>query len=694
MPEDEDRAQAQHWQTHRRLVAGRYLLVRELGRGGMGVVWLAADEFLGRQVAVKELRPPRGLADQDLDVHQRRALREARSAARIRHPGAVTLYEAIPAGGGDDAVYLIMELIDGPTLAQLVARDGPLPAARVAALGAQLLDVLQAAHALGIVHRDVKPGNILITAGGQPKLADFGIAHTLGDPRLTTSGVMGTQAYQAPELFESAPVTPAADLWSLGATLYYAADGHGPFDRDSTGATLRAIILDDLPVPRTDPHLAAAITALLHRDPATRATTDQARAELHLVPGQGSSPPADPGQRGAITTRPSGASSSGRERGWNPDDETRRRLDAPPVPDLPSEAPGKRAPGRGYLSRRAIVIATVAAAAVGGAFAVLAAVGGPGTPGIQPVHPTITSGSPKPGPTRATVVASSPLSEDTAGQMVAFVNGSGQIMDDYDVSGWRGPRALPGTPRVGSPIVVSPDGSRVFFIEPNGDVVDDYASGSGWAGPGRVGGTAEAGSTLAFYPGNGAGTRPVVAFIGASGRLVYDYYASGWHGPGVLPGTPQACRSRSALMRPTSSSSSPTATSSTTTPPDPAGQAPTRSAASQKPALAWPSHPVAARPTLAQPLFSWTPAAGSSTTTTPRAGMARACCRAPRGPAHRSPGAGMVRRPTSSSPTARSPPTTSPVRAGKAPTAPAAPPPGAQPLPTPPATAPRQAGPT
>jgi serine/threonine protein kinase len=220
--------------TQGRLVAGRYRLVRELGRGGMGTVWLAADELLGRAVAVKELRPAAGREGADLQNQQQRALQEARSAARIQHPGVITLYEVIPAAAADDPVYLIMELVEGLTLGELIARDGPLPAPQVASYGLQVLDALAAAHALGIVHRDVKPENIMITAGDRAKLSDFGIAHTIGDPRLTSSGVLGTQAYVAPELFDAAPITPAADLWSLGATLYHAAEGHGPFNRDST----------------------------------------------------------------------------------------------------------------------------------------------------------------------------------------------------------------------------------------------------------------------------------------------------------------------------------------------------------------------------------------------------------------------------------------------------------------------------
>src|SRR5579872_265511 len=177
----------------------------------MGVVWLAEDQLVGRQVAVKELRPPPGLAGTERDSYRRRALAEARSAARIDHPGAVTLYDVLPASDGDDAVYLIMELVAGPTLAQLIGQQGRLPEATVAAFGVQLADVLAAAHALGVVHRDIKPANILIAAGGQVKLTDFGIAHTIGDLRLTRSGILGTQAYLAPELFESAPITPAAD---------------------------------------------------------------------------------------------------------------------------------------------------------------------------------------------------------------------------------------------------------------------------------------------------------------------------------------------------------------------------------------------------------------------------------------------------------------------------------------------------
>jgi serine/threonine protein kinase len=546
MPENEPHAQAT-------LIAGRYLLMRELGRGGMGVVWLAADEFLGRQVAVKELRPPHGLTSKELDIYRRRALQEARSAARIHHPNAVTLYEAIPADEQDDAMYLIMEFIDGLTLGQLVASQGPLPSARVAALGLQLLDVLGAAHALGIVHRDVKPGNILITANDQVKLTDFGIAHTMGDDRLTRSGVLGTQAYQAPERFESVPITPAVDLWSLGATLYFAADGRGPFDRDSTGATLRAIVLDDPPVPRCEAHLASTITRLLLRDPAERATIDQARAQLREVPAHEPTPLSDPERSEPITAESSDAAARDQGPGWNPDAETRFTPDGTRLLDHVTEIHGERAPSRRHVSRRAVVIAmTVVVAAAGTAFGLLATAGSPSAPkSIHQLHPTITSSPPKPRPTvtsrptkqrltLAKVASSSPLSEDPAGRVVAFVTSKGEIGEDSYASGWHASAVLPGTPRAGSPIVLSQYGN-VFFIEPNGSVVNDYLSGSRWNGPAPIGGTAEKGSALAFFQGSGAQNPPTVAFVNASGKLAYDYYKpSGWHGPAALPGTPRA----------------------------------------------------------------------------------------------------------------------------------------------------------
>jgi tRNA A-37 threonylcarbamoyl transferase component Bud32 len=263
----------------------------------MGAVWLGEDQLAGRQVAVKELRPPAGISEAEQDVFRRRALAEARSAARLTHPNAVTLYDVIPASPADDAVYLIMEYVDGATLAQVIEREGPLSEQRAAGVALQMLSILDAAHALGIVHRDIKPANIMITAAGQVKLADFGIAHMVGGTRLTGSGVIGTPAYMAPEQLQGLDITPAVDLWALGATLYDAVAGRNPFDRQTTAATFHAILMADLPPAPCGPPLALVITGLLVRDPAQRMSTQQARALLTgpaVLPPPG--PPTGPGQ--------------------------------------------------------------------------------------------------------------------------------------------------------------------------------------------------------------------------------------------------------------------------------------------------------------------------------------------------------------------------------------------------------------
>jgi tRNA A-37 threonylcarbamoyl transferase component Bud32 len=281
-----------------RLVVGRYRLIRPLGRGGMGAVWLGEDQLAGRQVAVKELRPPAGVSEAEQDVFRRRALAEARSAARLTHPNAVTLYDVIPASPADDALYLIMEYVDGDTLGQVVERAGPLSEPRAAGIALQMLSILDAAHALGIVHRDIKPANIMITAAGQVKLADFGIAHVVGGTRLTGSGVIGTPAYMAPEQLQGLDITPAVDLWALGATLYDAVAGRSPFERQTTAATFHAILMADLPPAPCGPPLAPVITGLLVRDPAQRMSTQQARALLTgpAVPPAG--PPGPPTSAG------------------------------------------------------------------------------------------------------------------------------------------------------------------------------------------------------------------------------------------------------------------------------------------------------------------------------------------------------------------------------------------------------------
>ncbi|MBO3682590.1 serine/threonine-protein kinase [Streptomyces sp. NEAU-YJ-81] len=262
--------------TPQRLVAGRYRLVSVLGRGAMGVVWRAQDELIGRSVAVKELRLPPELSERERSLFAERALREGRTAGRLNHPGVVAIHDLVPPIPEDDAVYIVMELVEAPSLAELLERNGALAGERVAGMAGQLLGSLDAAHSIGLVHRDIKPSNIMVLPGDEVKLVDFGIAHAMDDTRLTRHGVAGSTGYMAPELFQGADPTPAADLWSLGATLFHAVEGCDPFARQTPAATLHAILHDDLPPLNCRPPLSTLITGLLTRDVADRMTSDQA----------------------------------------------------------------------------------------------------------------------------------------------------------------------------------------------------------------------------------------------------------------------------------------------------------------------------------------------------------------------------------------------------------------------------------
>src|SRR5689334_2104830 len=219
----------------------------------MGVVWLAEDRVIGRQVALKELRT----------TETERVLREARTAGRLNSPNVVGIYDVIVEHG---VTYLVMELVEAPTLSEVMTRKA-LSEDEVADIGLQTLSALEAAHAAGIVHRDVKPSNIMVLPDGRVKLADFGIARAMDDPGLTaTGGIMGSPGYMAPELFAGKAPSPASDLWALGATMFHAIEGRAPFQRDTTAATMHAIMYEEPVLQRTQGPLAATIMALLTDD--------------------------------------------------------------------------------------------------------------------------------------------------------------------------------------------------------------------------------------------------------------------------------------------------------------------------------------------------------------------------------------------------------------------------------------------
>jgi eukaryotic-like serine/threonine-protein kinase len=265
--------------VRQRAVGGRYELLDVLGRGGMGVVWRAHDRVIGRQVAVKELRLPDGVDDHEREVFQQRVLREARTAGRLNDPAIVTVHDVIDDGG---TTYIVMELVQAATLSDVVRARGPLPPQQVVALAEQVLGALGVAHAAGIVHRDIKPSNMMLLGNGRMKLADFGIAQAVDDPKLTTSGnLIGSPGYLAPERVHGNEATPAADLWAVGAVLYFAVEGRDPFERATTAATLHAVLNEPPQFARCPPPLATIIRGLLIADPHARLTTPQVLALVH-----------------------------------------------------------------------------------------------------------------------------------------------------------------------------------------------------------------------------------------------------------------------------------------------------------------------------------------------------------------------------------------------------------------------------
>ena len=270
-----------------RTIADRYKLIRPLGRGGMGVVWLAEDNLLKRRVAVKEIEFPPELEPEDTASVKARALREARSAASLNHPRVVTIFDVLHE---EDGAFIVMEYVDATTLSGLVKRGGPLPVDRVARIGVEVLEALEVAHARGIVHRDVKPGNIMIAEDGA-KLADFGIASVKDDPKITSTGmVLGSPQFMAPEQARGTGSDPRTDLWSLGATLYFAVEGELPFDRGQPIATLSAVINETPNSMRSAGSLAPIISALLSKEPDARPSGDELRAMLDDAGGPASQP--------------------------------------------------------------------------------------------------------------------------------------------------------------------------------------------------------------------------------------------------------------------------------------------------------------------------------------------------------------------------------------------------------------------
>ncbi|MFE9769035.1 serine/threonine-protein kinase [Streptomyces sp. NPDC005808] len=268
-----------------RVIAGRYRLLSPLGEGGMGTVWRARDEVLQREVAVKEVRAPGGIPAYDAERMYARLEREAWAAARITNRNVVTVYDVAT---DDGRPWIVMELIRGLALSDLLDAEGPLDPQRAAHIGAEVLTALRAAHEAGVLHRDVKPGNVLMANDGRIVLTDFGIAMVEGSSALTMTGeVIGSPEFLAPERALGRTPGPESDLWSLGVLLYAAVEGNSPFRQNTPLSTLRAIVDEPLPPPRRAGPLTPVIEGLLAKDPAGRLSAEQAEHELRIVAAGG-----------------------------------------------------------------------------------------------------------------------------------------------------------------------------------------------------------------------------------------------------------------------------------------------------------------------------------------------------------------------------------------------------------------------
>ncbi|MFF0305881.1 protein kinase [Streptosporangium sp. NPDC004379] len=348
------------------IISSRYRLLEQIGRGGMGTVWRARDEVLGRDVAVKEVIPSPDLSSLEREIFTLRTLREARAAGRIGHPGVATVYDVIEENGRP---WIVMQLVDSRTLGAVLREDGPLPPRRVAEIALDVLGALVAAHRVGVLHRDVKPDNVLIARNGRAVLTDFGIAMLEGDSSVTRTGALiGTPAFIAPERASGGPAEFASDMWSLGVTMYMAVEGRSPFERAHPLATLSAVMHQDPPPMRFAGPLAPAVFALLHKDPAQRMTAEELQIHLQAVLSgaepQSTAPVALPAgtvprPRSESGVLPVGAAAAA------------PGAEATPSPESPGEPPeyATSGPPQRRLSSGALVAAALAATLVSGAFA-------------------------------------------------------------------------------------------------------------------------------------------------------------------------------------------------------------------------------------------------------------------------------------------------------------------------------------
>jgi serine/threonine protein kinase len=451
-----------------RLVVGRYRLDSVLGRGAMGTVWSGYDEVLGRPVAVKEVLLPPGIPEAEADAVRARTLREARSIAMLSHPNVVTLYDV---ARQDGEPFVVMEYVASRSLAE-VMRDGPLTPGQAATVGISVAAALAAAHAAGLTHRDVKPGNVLVGHDGVVKLTDFGIARNPADITLTTTGLMlGSPAYIAPEVASGRPVTPAADLWGLGATLFAATQGHPPYDEGGDPvATVAAVVHGDVPAPGGSGVLPAVISALMVKDPDGRIPLHEVHRLLRPLARDPARAPF-PAAAAAPPMRPPPPPRPPEPAAQHPDPQHAQLSPAPLAPapgPLPWQATGEGESGRVPQARRrprpigAVVLLYVLAAllltgsGVAGFALTRLAAGAP----LLPAPPSDTAVAPTPTQDPPPALEHRRISiEGTDGSEAAFT-----VAVPPDWLQFRERRSIAGEPTT---VVrfVAPDGSEVIAVE-------------------------------------------------------------------------------------------------------------------------------------------------------------------------------------------------------------------------------------
>lgn len=481
-----------------RVIAGRYRLEARIGRGGMGVVWRATDQLLGRRVAVKELPFDETLSAEEARQQRDRTLREARAVAQLRHPHVIVVHDIAEQ---DERPFIVMELVEGGSLADRIAAHGPVDAAEAARIGIALLSALRAAHAAGVLHRDIKPANVLVESGtDRVVLTDFGIAQVAGATTLTETGsFVGSPEYTAPERMSGGGTGPESDLWSLGALLCTALSGESPFRRDSLGGILHAVVMDEIRPPAQAGPILPVVRGLLERDPERRLGAAEAERMLRAFLETGRTPQPSrpssslsrytPTQRNVPRVPPSGApttsvsagvsggSGGSSTRGASGGHVTSGGSSSPQGPGVPGafggaqEAPAPRST-RGVLAV-ALLVAALAGAGVSAAALLMNGGGTGGHPPVSSAPGTAVgvSGSTPAGTATGPATPSAPASSTAPSGPAATVTETRSAPAAAD-----GPTAPSGYhlahDRAGFSVAVpdgftrSPQGVRIFYMSP------------------------------------------------------------------------------------------------------------------------------------------------------------------------------------------------------------------------------------